>query len=93
LENLLREAKGWIGAAEILTMRFAIPNESAKRQLRRTAAASKWIISGQLGYKHLQQATPDEVKHFCAQMSSQTRKMDARVQSIETNYRKIYQAV
>lgn len=93
LENLLRDAAGWMRAEAILLMRFIVPSETNKRELRAAAAESKWIISGQQGYKHLQQATPDEVKHFVAQMDSQGRKMSARAEAIEQNYRKVYQAV
>jgi hypothetical protein len=91
LENLLRTHGGWMSATGILINRNVIPDEGAKRRLRATAAESKWIISGQQGYKHLQQATPDEVKHFVNQMSSQARNMDRRAEAIEQNYRKVYQ--
>lgn len=91
LENLLREAAGWVSASDILTSRNIVPTENAKRMLRVTASESKWILSGFHGYKHLQQATPEEVKHFVAQMDSQSRKMSARAEAINQNYRKIFQ--
>lgn len=93
LENLLREHGGWMNAGEVLRHCFSLASESNKRELRATAAASKWIISGQQGYKHLQQATPDEVKRFVAQMESQGRKMSDRARAIEQNYRKIFNVV
>lgn len=93
LEKLLRTGAGWMSASSILVSRYLVPTESNKRILRRTAAESKWIISGQEGYKHLQQATPAEVTHFVKQMESQSRKMSERAGAIEINYRKIFQIV
>ena len=91
LENLLRAHGGWMSATGILVSRCTVATETAKRTLRATAAESKWIISGQHGYKHLQAATPEEVKHFVAQMDSQSRKMSARAEAINQNYRKVFQ--
>ncbi len=36
------------------------------------------IISGQLGYRHVVHATPEEVDHFCNWMESQARRMQTR---------------
>lgn len=91
LEKLLRDGAGWMSASAILISRYITPTEGAKRLLRATASECLWIISGQHGYKHLQYATPEEVKHSAAQIRSQTRKMYNRATAVEENYRKIYQ--
>lgn len=50
-----------------------------ERTIRALAnAASPEVISGQLGYKHIQHSTEEEVHHFCSWMESQAKKMMAR---------------
>jgi hypothetical protein len=84
--DTLRRADAWLSAQQIIDRLFSEPHdpacknsESSRRLIRRCAEAlGSEIISGQSGYKHIDNATPDEVRHFANWMKSQGGKMVAR---------------
>jgi len=78
LERILLHAKCWLRANVICWL----TGWTDPRQVRELAEASDCVISGQLGYKHLQHATPEEQDHFYNWMGSQARKMWRRVQRV-----------
>ena len=61
-------------------------NESDKRAVREWASRSTRVISGQQGYKHIANATPEEVHHFTAWMRSQASKMHKRALAVENEF-------
>lgn len=75
LEDWLRRAGCWSTAAQLHT---ASGDRLSDRYLRALASASEWIISGQLGYKHLEHATVEEIDHAANWMESQASKMTER---------------
>jgi len=90
LEHYLDERHGWVRAAKILQELGLDDDEWRKREIRKLASASPWIISGQLGYRHLRHSTADEVKHFCAGFLSQIRLMAKRFNRIRRNAHAIF---
>ena len=87
IADLLRRSSHWLNAEEIL-LQLGIPaTETARRQVRRCAESlGDQLISGQQGYRHVDAASADEVKHFCNWMDSQGDKMKAR--ALRTRTRK-----
>lgn len=77
LERILDEARGWLTASVICSK-----TGWHDRQVRELAEASPDVISGQLGYKHIRHASPEELAHFFHWMSSQAKKMWKRVQRV-----------
>lgn len=80
----LRTIKGWARAAEIQQYVLArIGRQVHDRELRAWAeAAAPEIISGQLGYKHIDHGTAEEISHFVHWMESQGKKMIARAEAV-----------
>lgn len=78
LVEYLHRHGGWLTAAQI----YAYTRWN-NRKIRELAEASKdKIISGQLGYKHVENATAEETHHFVVWMESQGRKMIARAEAV-----------
>jgi len=76
---LLRNA-GWFSAADLCGVFYTETTENSKRWLRRVVArAVPDIISGDLGYKHIDCATTEEIHHAIHRMESQIAKETARV--------------
>jgi hypothetical protein len=88
LQDTLKQAGTWMTADEILAT-LQIAGETHKRWLRSLATESEWLISGQKGYLHLENATLDEVNHFAAAMRSQAKLMDERAGKLLVNAHKI----
>ena len=90
LEDLLDTHKCWLTAAEILDFLGCDDTDTNKRSLRLVAATSRWIITGQKGYKHLKHADLEEIHHFCAWMESQAKQMADRAAAVRQNAHKIF---
>jgi len=79
LVELLDTARDWLHAATILERWAVIDTEHNRRFVRALAAAAEpEIISGQLGYKHIAHATPEEIHHAAAWLEGQGKKMADR---------------
>jgi hypothetical protein len=79
---LLRRSQDWLSASDILTRLNWIDSESNRRLVRKCAEElGSELISGQSGYKHIENATADEVRHFANWMKSQGGKMVSRAQA------------
>lgn len=85
LEKYLRESGGWMTAAVLAAAAGRPITDEGRRWVRMLAEASSWVISGQKGYKHLQNATAEEVSHFVNWMESQGKKMIARAERARRN--------
>jgi hypothetical protein len=90
LENLLKQARAWVTATEILYSIGKPASEDQKRWLRRLASASCWIISGQKGYKHIEHATAEEIDHCANGLESQAKEMSDRAGGIRRNAHRIF---
>lgn len=77
-ESAVRQAGGWILARDLLRRAGLEDTEHARRHLRALAAQSDAILSGQRGYCHLANATPEDIHHAAAWLESQAREMMQR---------------
>jgi hypothetical protein len=77
-EHVVASHAGWVLGRQILTDAGQPAVDSTLRWLRRLAAVSHAIISGQRGYCHLDHATTDEIHHAAAWLESQAAEMQAR---------------
>ena len=84
-EANLRFAGDWRTAAQISYN----SSESDKRAVREWASRSTRVISGQRGYKHIANATSEEIHHFVSWMSSQASKMHKRAIAVEDEFRNL----
>src|SRR5690242_18468382 len=75
LEDLLEGAKCWMTAKDIM---LTTNGKLLDREVRELASASKWIISGQKGYRHVKHSSPEEVAHAANWLESQAKKMSDR---------------
>jgi len=84
LEDLLREHKEWMTAAEIVE---AAHGRISDRDVRALASASAWILSGpgSPGYKHLECSTPEENHHYTEAGLSQGKHMIKRALRLRRN--------
>jgi hypothetical protein len=83
LITTLRDRKEWLSAASILELWFTPDTDHNKRFIRALAeAAVPEILSGQLGYKWIGHATPEEVNHAANWLESQAGKMTSRAIAI-----------
>lgn len=82
LEHLLQGAKCWMTAKDV---ELTSMGRVGDRDIRRLASASGWIISGDKGYKHLENATLEEAQHFANRLRSQAKQMDDRAGLVLTN--------
>lgn len=74
LRRILRERPAWLSARDLAKL-----TGWSDRQIRQLANASDgWIISGQAGYKHVLNATQEEVHHSSAWLISQGKQMIRR---------------
>jgi len=80
--TILSRSSDWLNAAAILD-RLSLPDtESNRRHVRACAEElGPGIISGQRGYKHIDSATEEEVRHFYNWMKSQGHKMTTRAEA------------
>jgi hypothetical protein len=85
LEQQLRECQCWKTAAELLTLVGKEGSADGPRWIRMLAEATRWIVSGQRGYKHLEYCTPEEISHFVNWMESQGKKMIRRAERVRRN--------
>jgi hypothetical protein len=90
LESYLSSHSGWHTCAMILAALGKPETDQNKRDIRALAQSSKWIISGQKGYKHLERATAEEISHFTHWMESQAREMTRRAETVRKNAHKIF---
>jgi hypothetical protein len=82
LEKLLQGAACWMTAKDIIQTCLG---KLLDRDVRELASASKWIISGQRGYKHIEHATAEETAHAANWLISQGKKMIKRGIAIRAN--------
>ncbi|MEJ0091828.1 MAG: hypothetical protein WDM80_19025 [Limisphaerales bacterium] len=85
LEGFLKNNARWMKAADILRWHGRTEDDMQKRLLRELAAASEWIISGQMGYKHIEHASPEENAHASNWLISQGKKTIKRGIAIRVN--------
>lgn len=80
LESILYRSKGWLKASQIVRrwgdMRV---NESSKRFIRRIAAMSSKIISGDEGYKHVSRATVPECSCAAGRLLNMSSSINRRI--------------
>ena len=86
LEDWLRARNEWATAHAI---QESSPAHLGDRATRALASSSRWIISGQRGYKHLECATAEEVQHAASWLESQAKKMSDRACAIRRNAHRI----
>jgi hypothetical protein len=75
LENLLQGAKCWMSAKDIC---LTVVGRLGDRDIRALASETNRVISGQKGYKHIENATPEEIAHSANWLISQGKKMIKR---------------
>lgn len=76
---LLASADRWLNASDLVSRLGLDDTESNRRKIRQCAEdLGAEIISGQRGYRHVDRASVEEVRHFTAWMESQARKMQER---------------
>jgi hypothetical protein len=79
IARVLIKSGEWLTASDILHRLNLTDTEANRRSIRACAEnLGDELISGQLGYKHVDVATSDEVRHFCNWMDSQGDKMKLR---------------
>lgn len=82
---LLRRSHDWLSASAILARLNWTDNEASRRAVRKCAEElGDELISGQSGYKHIDNASDEEVRHFANWMKSQGGKMVARAEAAIT---------
>jgi hypothetical protein len=75
LETTLLSAADWMTARDIQTVGG---QQFHDRAIRRLANQSANIISGQNGYRHIDTATPEEIRHCANALTSQADQMRLR---------------
>jgi hypothetical protein len=90
LEEFLRGGKCWFTAGDILLSLGRPASENNKRWLRALANASAWIISGQSGYRHIENCSPEEIHHCAATLESQAKEMASRAGRLRQTAHKIF---
>jgi len=78
-EQAVLRAGGWVLGRQLLAMAGKDCTEQALRDLRRLAARSEQVISGDSGYCHVTNASLDEIRHSADRLLSQVREMVRRV--------------
>lgn len=83
LVQTLKDRGGWLSAAQILE-RWQTPDTDHNRRFVRALAeaAVPEVISGQLGYKWIGHASPEESSHAAGWLESQAKKMSDRACAI-----------
>lgn len=87
LEELLLGAKCWMSAKDIS---LTVGGKALDREIRELASASKWIISGQKGYRHISHATAEEINHAANWLESQAKKMSERAGRIRRSAHQVF---
>ena len=73
--HLLSVMDDWISAADLAESIGLPANERGKRMIRQMIEDSPGqVISGQMGYKHIEMADADEVTHYANRLMSHGRK-------------------
>lgn len=84
-KNILIDAileRGWV-TGHTLSLELGL-NE---RHLRALAEDSEgWVISGNKGYKHTTEATPEEIRACVERLRAQARRMEQRAEAIGDVY-------
>lgn len=80
----------WFTAQDILLAVGRPTTDANKRWLRCLASDSGVILSGQKGYRHLVNASPEEIHHACAWLESQAKLMGDRACRLRKNAHKIF---
>lgn len=90
LENYLKMNDGWHTSKELVSFLGRAVSDDNRRWIRELASKSKWIISGQRGYQHIEHSTPEEINHAAAWLESQAKQMSERAGAIRSNAHKIF---
>ena len=77
-ESFLLGGKCWFTASDILLTMARPASDANKRWLRQLASQSDLILSGQLGYRAIANATAEEINHAANGLESQGRLMCER---------------
>lgn len=85
IEGELDRARCWLFAAELCRRAGIEDDEDHKRWIRQLACRSKWVVSGQRGYRHMRHATAEEIDHCCAGLESQARELVTRAIRLRRN--------
>lgn len=89
IEHFLYSNGGWMKAG-LLAQMFGM----SERDLRGADSPIRdFAISGDKGYRHIANATPDEISHFCARLTAHATEELKRVQKIKEIRRDINQGV
>lgn len=80
LEHTLRQSRGWLNARQLLILLGEKYTEDAAREVRRWAAASDQVISGDDGYCHVRFVKLGDCQHAVARLQSQGKSIGKRVQ-------------
>jgi hypothetical protein len=88
-ENLLAGAKCWMTASDILLSVDRPVDDSGKRWLKALAAETVWVIGGQKGYRHVENASPEEINHAASRLESFAKVCDERARAIRSNAHRI----
>lgn len=79
IARILLKSSDWLTASDILHRLNLTDTDASRRSIRACAESlSDQLISGQQGYKHVDVATEEEVRHLCNWMDSQGDKMKLR---------------
>lgn len=89
LERLLKARAEWMTAVEVCRAAGRAESDDQKRYVRQLASASQWILSGQSGYRHITQATAEEINHAANWLESQAKKMADRACRLRRNAHRI----
>jgi hypothetical protein len=90
LENHLKGNPGWHTSRELIGFLLKPATDDNRRWIRELASKSKWVISGQKGYQHLEHSTPEEINHAAHWLESQAKQMSERAGAIRSNAHKIF---
>jgi len=90
-EHLIRNQVGWTLSGTVIALAGLPKGDASKRWIRGLAAQSAVILSGQKGYRHVDNATPEEIHHAAAWLESQAAQMQARaIRLRKAAHRKIH---
>ena len=89
LERYLKECQDWMRAEQLAVLQNK-EGEEGRRWVRAVAEGSGWVISGQKGYKHVENATAEEINHFVNWMERQGKKMIARAERLKRNAHAVF---
>lgn len=88
-ENLLKGAKCWMTAGDILLSVGRPVDDSGKRWIKALCAETVWVIGGQRGYLHVENATAEEINHAAARLESMAKVCAERAAALRRNAHRV----